>query len=119
MTDFDEDYLQDMRKDTADAPEPLFRRTDLRASNDRPGGIPHHWIAKPTRKGSGTRFINPENPHDQVRVMPGEPNSPHPAQQTPYVKRMKDGSAYDAAGRKVDSRSAEAHIPLRDFRFKE
>jgi hypothetical protein len=31
----------------------------------------------------------------------------------------KDGSAYDAAGRKVDPRSAEAHIPLRDFRFKE
>ena len=48
-----------------------------------------------------------------------EPNSPHPAQQTPYVKRMKDGLAYDAAGRKVDPRSAEAHIPLRDFRFKE
>jgi hypothetical protein len=32
---------------------------------------------------------------------------------------MKDGSAYDAYGRKVDPRSAEAHIPLREFRFKE
>jgi hypothetical protein len=32
---------------------------------------------------------------------------------------MKDGSAYDAAGRKVHPRSAEAHIPLRDFSFKE
>jgi hypothetical protein len=65
------------------------------------------------------RYINPENPHDQVRIMPGEPNSPHPAQQTPYVKRMKDGSAYDAAGRRVDPRSPAAHIPLREFRFKE
>jgi hypothetical protein len=31
---------------------------------------------------------------------------------------MKDGLAYDAAGRGVDPRSAEAHIPLREFRFK-
>jgi hypothetical protein len=54
-----------------------------------------------------------------VRLMPGEPNSPHPAQQQPYVKRMKDGLAYDAAGRVVDPRSADAHIPLRDFRFRE
>jgi hypothetical protein len=65
------------------------------------------------------RYINPENPHDHVRVMPGDPDSPHRAQQTPYVKRMKDGSAYDAGGGTVDPRSAEAHIPLWNFRFKE
>jgi hypothetical protein len=91
----------------------------LQGSDDRPGGTPEHWIAKRTRKGGGMRYINPENPHDQVRVMPAQPNSPHPAQQTPYVKRMKDGLALDAAGRTVDPRSAEAHIPLRDFTFKE
>jgi hypothetical protein len=91
----------------------------LQGSDDRPGGIPSHWIATPTRKGGGTRYVNPKNPHDQVRLMPGEPNSPHPAQQQPYVKRMKDGLAYDAAGRVVDPRSAEARIPLRDFRFRE
>jgi hypothetical protein len=89
------------------------------ASDDRPGGIPRHRIAKPTMKGSGIRYINPGNRHDLVRVMPGDPTSPHPAQQRPYGKRMKDGSAYDAAGRRVDPRSAKAHIPLRDFRFKE
>jgi hypothetical protein len=91
----------------------------LQGSDDRPGGIPSHWIAKPTRKGGGMRYVNPANPHDQVRVMPGEPNSPHPAQQRPYVKRMKDGAAYDAAGQVVDPRSAKAHIPLQDFRFRE
>ena len=91
----------------------------MQSSDDRPGGTPRHWIAKPTRKGGGIRYINPANPHDQVRVMPGDPNSPHPVQQTPYVKRMKDGAAYDAAGQVVDARSAEAHIPLRGFRFKE
>lgn len=94
MTDFDEDYLPNMRNDPAETLEPFFPRNDLQASNDRPGGIPRDWIAKPTRKGAGMRYINPENPHDHVRVMPGEPNSPHPAQQRPYVKRMKDGLAY-------------------------
>ena len=91
----------------------------MQGSDAWPGGTPEHWIAKPTRKGGGVRYINPANPHDLVRVMPGDPHSPHPAQQRPYVKRMKDGSAYDAAGRTVDPRSAEAHIPLPDFRFKE
>ena len=91
----------------------------MQGSDDRPGGIQGHWIAKPTRKGGGIRYINPTNAHDQVRVMPGDRNSPHPARQRPYVKRMKDGSAYDAAGCSVDPRSAEAHVPLRAFRFKE
>jgi hypothetical protein len=119
MTDFAEDYLSIMRNHAAEPLELYFRRTDLQGSNDRPGGIPLDWIAKPTKKGAGMRYINPENPHDHVRIMPGEPNSPHPAQQTPYVKRMRDGLAYDAAGRRVDPKSAEAHIPLRAFRFKE
>jgi hypothetical protein len=91
----------------------------LQSSDDRPGGIPEPWIAKPTRKGGGMRYVNPDNPHDQVRIMPAQPKSPYPAQQTPYVKRVKDGLAYNAAGHKVDSRSPEAHIPLREFRFKE
>jgi hypothetical protein len=32
---------------------------------------------------------------------------------------MQDGVAYDAAGRVVDPRSAEAHIPVQDFKFRE
>jgi hypothetical protein len=91
----------------------------VQPSDDRPGAVPRHWIARPTRRGGGTRYINPANPHDQVRVMPGDPNRPHPAQQGPYVKRTKDGLTYDAEGRTVDPRSPKAHIPLRDFRVRE
>lgn len=87
--------------------------------DDRPGGIPPHWKPRPTRKGGGTTYVNPANPHDLVRVMPGNPNSPNPAQRSPYVKRMKDGTAYDVRGRPVDARSPEAHIPVDDFRFGE
>jgi hypothetical protein len=83
----------------------------------RPSGIPAHWTAKTTRKGGGVQYINPENSHDRVRVMPGNPASPNLAQQVPYVKRMKDGTALDRFGNPVPSNSVKAHIPLTDFIF--
>ncbi len=89
----------------------FFPEDRLHGSHDRPGGTPEHWIAKPTKKGGGVRYINPANPHDHVRVMPGDPNSPHPARQGPYVKRTKDGVAYDATGRAVGPRSAGGSHP--------
>ena len=91
----------------------------MQGTGDRPGGIPQSWQATPTRKGGGWRYTNPTNAHDHVRVMPGKRTNSNPAQRAPYVKRMKDGVAYDAAGRPVDPRSAAAHIPLQDFRFRE
>jgi len=51
--------------------------------------------------------------------MPGNPASPNPAQRRPYVKRMKDGRALDSAGKPVDARAREAHIPLNEFEFRE
>ena len=91
----------------------------LQNSDDRPGGIPHHWQVEPTRKGGGQRYTNPRDPHDHVRVMPGNPASPNPAQRAPYAKRMKNGVAYDANHRPVDRRSPAAHVSLQDFRFRE
>ena len=91
----------------------------MRGTGDRPGGIPQSWQATPTRKGGGWRYTNPANPHDHVRVMPGNLTSPNPAQHAPYVKRMKDGVAYDASHSPVDPKSPAAHIPLPNFRFQE
>ena len=82
-------------------------------------GIPAHWPEQPTKRGGGTKYANPDNPHDTVRIMPGNPRSPHPAQQRPYVKRMKEGRALDPTGEPVDPRSPEAHIPLDAFKFRE
>ena len=83
----------------------------------RPLGVPPDWIEQPAKKGGGIKYTNPNNPHDSVRVMPGNPNSPNPLQQFPYVKRMKDGKALDKFGNPVDASSAEAHIPLNEFQF--
>lgn len=79
---------------------------------NQPAGIPSDWLVKETKKGGGTQYVNPNNPHDRVRVMPGNPNSPNPAQQGSYVKRQIDGKFYDAQGRVVSGDSPEAHIPL-------
>lgn len=83
----------------------------------RPRGVPDNWVVTGTKKGGGTQYINPKNPHDRVRVMPGNPNSPNPAQQNPYVKRQIDGKFYDASGNVVPGDSPEAHIPLEKFEF--
>ena len=49
--------------------------------------------------------------------MPGNPNSPNPAQQGPYIKRQKDGKFFDKDGNEVDGDSTASHIPLEDFDF--
>lgn len=88
-----------------------------RGESTRPGGIPDDWVEEPSKKGGGSRFHKPGNRHNSARVMPGNPNSPNPAQRDPYVKRMKDGKALDVNGNVVDKDSPEAHIPLADFKF--
>lgn len=52
---------------------------------ERPLGIPRDWRMVQSDKGGGTTYINPNNEHDRVRVMPGNPDSPYPNQQRPYV----------------------------------
>jgi RHS repeat-associated protein len=86
---------------------------------DRPVGIPSDWLVMETKKGGGTQYVNPNNPHDRVRVMPGNPNSPNTAQKSPYVKRQINGKFYDTQGRVVPGDSPDAHIPLDQFKFEE
>jgi hypothetical protein len=93
------------------------RRPDGTA-NDNPHDVPENWIKSPSDKGGGTKWTNPENPHDSVRDMPGNPNSPNPAQQDPYVVQMRDGEALDINGNPVSRKSPEAHIPRDQFKFK-
>lgn len=85
----------------------------------KPEGIPPNWLEKPTRKGGGMEYINPENPNDRVRVMPGNPNSPHLSQQQPYVKDQTWGRFVDKEGKPIEGEdpghSPKAHIPYPDY----
>ncbi|MFH0899593.1 MAG: hypothetical protein V2A73_03065, partial [Pseudomonadota bacterium] len=81
----------------------------------RPKGVPSDWVAKPSKTGGGTRFVDPANPHNSVRVMPGDHQSPFPNSQRPYVRHLKDGQSLDVNGNVVPKNTPEAHIPLEDF----
>ena len=77
----------------------------------RPAVVPDGWTEQPSRKGGGTVYVDPANPHNRVRVMPGDPNSPNPAMREPYMKVQVSGRYIDAGGNQVSGDSPEAHIP--------
>jgi len=85
----------------------------------RPKGIPENYVIRLTDKGGGMIYYQPTNPHLSVRIMPGKPHSQNYYQQKPYVIQMKDGKALDKLGNIVLKDSPEAHIPLKEFIYRE
>ena len=79
------------------------------------GGIPKNWIEQPA--GKGRKYIDPGNPHNWVRVMPGNVRGKYTNSRVPYVRWQKDGRALDVHGNPVPRRSRASHIPVEDFRF--
>ena len=87
----------------------------------KPAGIPDNWIERPTRTGDGMEYVNPSNPNDRVRVMPGNPNGRYLNQRRPYVIDQS-GWFRDVNGNPIlgpaPGRTPEAHIPYERFRFR-
>lgn len=75
--------------------------------------IPGDWVKQPSRKGGGEVYVNPKNPGDRIRIMPGNPASPFPAQRRPYWKDQRNGKCYDVKGGEVPCGSEAAHIPMK------
>jgi RHS repeat-associated protein len=84
----------------------------------RPKGVPEGWRIRGTKGEGGVRYIDPQNPHNSVRVMPGTPSSPYPNSQNPYVRWHRDGQSLGVNGSPVPKNSPEAHIPLDEFIYK-
>ena len=83
-----------------------------------PGGIPNSWRILPSREPGGVRYRDPTNAGNEVRVMPGNPNSPYPASRAPYVRWQRNGQPLDANGNALPTaKTPQAHIPLQNFRF--
>ncbi len=75
----------------------------------RPRGIPKDWVAQAGKKEGHTKFVNPTNSHDYVRVKPDG-----------TVTQVRNGKAFDVNGNPVDLRSPEAHgITSDKFVFRE
>lgn len=89
-----------------------------------PEGIPDSWKVRPTRGDGGVQYYNPANPNQNVRVMQGNPNSPHPNSQAPYVRQQNAGGTYlrqDGTPSPLPNgglRDGDAHIPLDKFIFR-
>lgn len=90
--------------------------TPLPGTRVRPEGIPDGWRVRPTSTKGGVEYYNPKNPNEHVRVMQGNPNSPYPNSQKPYVRqRDSSGSYLDANGNRVPKKSPDGHIPLDQY----
>ena len=77
---------------------------------------PSGWIEKASKKGDGIVYRDPNNAQNNIRIMPGNPKSPNPAQHVDYVKYQKDGVFYDVNGKPLENgRCIEAHIPLSEY----
>ncbi len=84
--------------------EPIVPVVTSRCSNQNPYGIPSNYRTEPTEGNGGTAYIDPNNKHNKVRVMPGNPDSSNPAQQIPYVVDQRSGTGRDADGNPVSLR---------------
>ena len=88
----------------------------------KPDGVPESWRVRPTTGVGGVEYYNPRNPNQSIRVMQGNPNSPHPNSRGPYGRQRDKSGTYlrsdgtpspMSKGGRYDS---DAHVPLRDFK---
>ncbi len=77
----------------------------------RPPFVPANWTEKPSRKGDGTKFQDPDNPHNSVRIMKGQEGNSNPGQQQDYMVIRKDGQTLNSGGT-PSSDPSETHIPV-------
>ena len=75
----------------------------------RPRGVPESWVQQAGRKPGNTKWVNPENPHDYVRLKPDG-----------TITQVRNGVTYDIDGNIVSLKSPEAHgIKPNQFIFRE
>ena len=92
-------------------------------SADKPAGVPDNWREEPTKGDGGRQWVNPDNPGDRVRVMPGNPDSPNPGQREPYVRDVRNGNQWlDVNGNRIEGKtgrnSPDTHVPVKDYVFR-
>lgn len=82
----------------------------------RPSSIPDNFTTK-FADGCGICYVDPANPHEYIRLMPGNPHSPNPAQQQTYIVHMRNGSALTKDGILISKKKIEAHIPPDEYKY--
>lgn len=83
--------------------------------------VPSSWGAgAPTRKGGGTRWSDPVNRGNGLRIDPGDPTAMNPSQRVDHVVVRSDGKVLGRDGQPIGGSIREdplnAHIPLSEYR---
>ncbi len=79
---------------------------------------------KSAKKGAGTRFVDPANAGNHIRVMRGNPSSSFLNSQTPYTIRYINGAPVNRFGNQIlnnagtlQNRAPSLHVPISQFKF--
>jgi len=77
------------------------------------------WTETPNKKGQGSRFQDPNNRGNRVRIDKGKPDHNLPSQRRDHVVEQRGGQTVDKDGKPIEapkpSKTPEAHIPLKDW----
>lgn len=81
------------------------------------------WKEEPNSKKTGSRFQDPNDRGNRVRVDKGDPNHDLPRQKVDHVVEQKGGKTIDENGEEIKptpdapkpTRTPEAHVPLDDW----
>lgn len=81
--------------------------------------FPQSWVSKPNKKGVGTRWQDPNNPGNGVRIDKGNPNHPLSNQQVDHVIVRKNGQIIGRDGKPIQGsikqNATQAHITLKEY----
>jgi hypothetical protein len=81
--------------------------------------FPSGWGNKANKKGVGTRWQDPNNPGNGVRIDQGNPNHSLPSQQVDHVIVRRDGQVIGRDGNPIQGsikeNAEQAHIPLSEY----
>lgn len=81
--------------------------------------LPKDWgSGRANQKKTGTRWEDPDNPGNGVRVDKGDPNSPNPSQRVDHVVVRQNGRVIGPDGQPISgpiNANPSSHIPLRDW----
>lgn len=95
----------------------LLHNIDMPTFSTPQGIHLNEYNVKISDRGGGMRFIKKKNDNFEVRIMPGNPNSPNASQRKPYVVHRTPKGRLDKNGKVVPKKSAECHIPLEEYDF--
>ncbi|MEN3540967.1 DNRLRE domain-containing protein [Microbispora sp. ZYX-F-249] len=92
---------------------------DCWVPNGRTDHIPSGWNTQPNKKGVGTRWTDPENQGNGVRIDQGNPDNPQPTQQVDHVIVRHNGRVIGRDGKPITGSIKDdfdnAHIPYSEW----